>query len=53
MPETAFRHDWTIEQAEGLLAQPFNDLLYRAQTLHREHFDPNQVQVSTLLSIKG
>lgn len=52
MPEPAFRHDWTIEQAEALFAQPFNDLLYRAQTTHRAHFDPNQVQVSTLLSIK-
>ncbi|MGB1092943.1 MAG: biotin synthase, partial [Oceanobacter sp.] len=31
---------------------PFNDLLFKAQTVHRQHFDPNQVQVSTLLSIK-
>ena len=46
------RHDWTVEQAERLLAQPFTDLLFEAQRLHREHFDPNQVQVSTLLSIK-
>ena len=46
------RHDWSIEEVEQLLSLPFNDLLYRAQTVHRDHFDPNQVQVSTLLSIK-
>ncbi|MCW8906481.1 MAG: biotin synthase BioB [Sedimenticola sp.] len=46
------RHDWSLEEIEGLLDLPFNDLLYRAQTLHREQFDPNRVQVSTLLSIK-
>ena len=46
------RHDWTVEEVEALFAQPFNDLLFQAQTLHRRYFDPNQVQVSTLLSIK-
>jgi biotin synthase len=46
------RHDWTEAEAETLLALPFNDLLYRAQTVHREHFDPNEVQISSLLSIK-
>ena len=46
------RHDWTREEVGALLALPFNDLLFLAQTLHREYFDPNQVQVSTLLSIK-
>jgi biotin synthase len=46
------RHDWTREQVEALFALPFNDLLFRAQTVHRQYFDPNQVQVSTLLSIK-
>jgi biotin synthase len=46
------RHDWTVEEAQSLLALPFNDLLFRAQTAHREQFDPNRVQVSTLLSIK-
>ncbi|MBI4183045.1 MAG: biotin synthase BioB [Proteobacteria bacterium] len=43
---------WTVEQVEGLFDLPFNDLLYRAQSVHREHFDPNTVQLSTLLSIK-
>ncbi len=46
------RHDWTQAQAEALFALPFNDLLFRAQSLHRKYFDPNAVQISTLLSIK-
>ncbi|MDP2961813.1 MAG: biotin synthase BioB [Sulfurimicrobium sp.] len=43
---------WTVAKIERLFALPFNDLIFRAQTVHREHFDPNEVQVSTLLSIK-
>ena len=43
---------WSIEAVEALYALPFNDLLYRAQGVHREHFDANSVQLSTLLSIK-
>ncbi|MFK8048526.1 MAG: biotin synthase BioB [Halioglobus sp.] len=46
------RQDWTRGQIEALYALPFNDLLFQAHTLHRKYFDPNQVQVSTLLSIK-
>ena len=46
------RHDWNLDEIQMLLATPFNDLLFRAQCVHREHFDPNVVQVSTLLSIK-
>ncbi len=46
------RHDWTLQEARDLFALPFSDLLFRAQTVHRQHFDPNEVQVSTLLSIK-
>ncbi len=46
------RHDWTREEISTLMSLPFNDLLFRAQQVHREHFDPNTVQVSTLLSIK-
>src|SRR3989338_4596045 len=41
-----------ISAIEALFALPFNDLIYRAQTVHRGHFDPNAVQLSTLLSIK-
>ena len=49
---SAVRHDWTREQVLSLFNQPFNDLLFDAQVVHRQHFDPNQVQLSTLLSIK-
>jgi len=43
---------WSVAQAEALFALPFSDLMFQAQTAHRAHFDPNEVQVSTLLSIK-
>lgn len=46
------RNDWSIDEINALFALPFADLLFRAQVAHRAHFDPNQVQVSTLLSIK-
>lgn len=43
---------WSVDEVEALFKLPFSDLLYRAQQLHREYFDPNAVQLSTLLSIK-
>ncbi|MBX3650430.1 MAG: biotin synthase BioB [Burkholderiales bacterium] len=43
---------WSVAAIEELFALPFNDLLFRAQQVHREHFNPNAVQLSTLLSIK-
>ncbi len=46
------RHDWRIEEINALLAMPFSDLMFKAHQVHREHFPANQVQVSTLLSIK-
>jgi biotin synthase len=46
------RPRWTLDKALDLFEQPFNDLLFQAQQVHRQHFDPNAVQVSTLLSIK-
>ena len=46
------RNDWSLEEIRALFAMPFNDLLFRAQGVHRAHFEPNTVQVSTLLSIK-
>ena len=46
------RHNWTRDQVLALFNQPFNNLLFDAQVVHRQHFDPNQVQLSTLLSIK-
>ena len=49
---TTIRNDWTKAEVEALFAMPFNDLLFEAQVVHRQHFNPNEVQVSTLLSIK-
>jgi len=46
------RNDWQLDEVKALYALPFNDLLFKAQTVHRENFDPNEVQVSSLLSIK-
>ncbi|MDX2457917.1 MAG: biotin synthase BioB [Gammaproteobacteria bacterium] len=51
-PEIAVRHDWSRDEVRAVFEQPFNNLLFRAQQLHRQYFDPNAVQVSTLLSIK-
>ncbi|MGB5640557.1 MAG: biotin synthase BioB [Sedimenticolaceae bacterium] len=52
MTAAVIRNDWSLDEIRGLFALPFNDLMFRAQTVHRQHFDPNRVQVSTLLSIK-
>ena len=46
------RHNWTKEETLVLLQQPFNDLVYTAQQIHRQNFDPNKVQLSTLMNIK-
>jgi len=46
------RNDWTREEIAHLFALPFADLVWRAQSVHREHFDANAVQISQLLSIK-
>ncbi|QKQ23997.1 biotin synthase BioB [Candidatus Ruthia endofausta] len=46
------RNDWTLKEVEALFALPFNDLLFKAHSIHRQNFDPNQVQVSSLLNIK-
>jgi biotin synthase len=46
------RNDWQRAEVQALFDLPFNDLLFKAHSLHRLNFDPNQVQVSTLLSIK-
>ena len=50
--DTDVRHDWTVEDALNLFRLPFNDLIFRAQTLHRRFFDVNKVQLSRLLSVK-
>jgi biotin synthase len=46
------RNDWSLAEAQALFDLPFNDLMFHAQRVHRRHFDPNRVQVSTLLSVK-
>jgi biotin synthase len=43
---------WSVAEIEALFNLPFNDLLWRAQQVHRQHFDANEVQLSTLMSIK-
>ncbi|MFT5483075.1 MAG: biotin synthase, partial [Halieaceae bacterium] len=50
--QTTFRHDWQRDEVQTLYNLPFSDLLFRAQGIHRQYFDPNEVQISTLLSIK-
>ena len=50
--ENPVRHDWSREEVSALLAQPFMELMFQAQSIHRQHFDPSHIQMSTLLSIK-
>jgi len=47
------RHDWQLDEVLQLLTSPLNDLIYRAQHLHRQYFDPNTIQLSTLVNIKS
>ena len=49
---TQLRNDWQLDEIQVLFDMPFNDLLFKAHTIHRENFDPNYVQVSSLLNIK-
>ena len=46
------RHDWSVDEIGDLYALPFSELVFRAQSVHRRHFDPREVQLSTLLSVK-
>ena len=46
------RNDWTREEVRALFALPFPELIFRAAQVHRDNFDPSEVQISTLLSIK-
>ena len=50
--EFPVRNNWQIDEINQLFEQPFNDLLFQAQQCHRQNFDANEVQVSTLLNIK-
>lgn len=47
------RHDWTLEEIRAVMDLPFNDLMFQAQSVHRQHFNPNEVQTSTLVNIKS
>lgn len=47
------RHDWAVDEIEALLTLPLNDLLFEAQQVHRRHFQPNSIQLSTLVNIKS
>src|SRR5579885_1474590 len=46
------RHDWTRGEVRALFELPFPELIFRAQSVHRQNFDPTEVQIATLLSIK-
>jgi biotin synthase len=52
MPETTARHDWTTAEIIEILQQPLLDLVYQAQTVHRQHNPGNEIQLATLLSVK-
>lgn len=52
MEKTAIRHDWQVDEVLALFETPLNDLIFQAQTLHRCYFNPQEVQLSTLLNIK-
>ncbi len=52
MSTPSIRHDWSIDEVREIMNQPFNDLIFKAQSIHRENFDPNEVQISTLCNIK-
>lgn len=48
----SIRNDWTVSELQDLYEMPFVELIYQAQTIHRQYFDPNAIQLSTLLNIK-
>ena len=47
------RHDWTVDEIRAIMDLPFNDLMFHAQRVHRQYFNPNEVQTSTLVNIKS
>ncbi len=51
--DSNIRHDWSRQEILSLYKKPLNDLLFEAHTLHRQYFDPNTIQLSTLLNIKS
>lgn len=53
MTTKLIRNDWQLEEVNKLFDTPFNDLIFQAQSIHRQFFDPNELQLSTLLNIKS
>jgi len=51
MKSNVIRNNWQLNEVTALFGLPFSDLLYRAQTQHRQYFDANDLQLSTLLGI--
>ncbi len=51
--QVAVRNDWKLNEIQDIISQPFNDLIFQAQTVHRQYFDPNEIQTSTLVNIKS
>lgn len=49
---TPLRHNWHFTEVEALFSMPFNELVFTAQSVHRRHFNPSQIQLSTLMNIK-
>ena len=47
------RNDWTLDEIKAIMNQPFNNLIFQAQSIHRQFFDPNEIQTSTLVNIKS
>jgi biotin synthase len=52
MQKNGLRYDWTNAEVESIYSTPLIDMLFRAQSVHRQYFDPNEVQLCQLLSIK-
>ena len=52
LPAQMLRNDWSRSELKALYDLPMNDLLFNAHSIHRQNFEPNQVQTSTLMSIK-
>lgn len=51
--DSLIRNDWQLDEIRDIMDQPFNDLIFQAQTVHRQFFNPNEVQTSTLVNIKS
>ncbi|HTN39622.1 MAG TPA: biotin synthase, partial [Asticcacaulis sp.] len=51
-PAFTLRHDWSKDEIAALFDLPFMELVFQAATVHRQHFDPSEVQLSQLLSVK-